>query len=113
MEDDGERRVVDDGVVGRPVAGVHQRGILAEGRVPGAVVAVLDDPMATVESQQPLGVDLLRGQRGQAIGHLDGCFAGLDPMPLAGNTEHLSDRRVVDQTPKGFEDLNPALWMRP
>ena len=109
MEDEGECRVVDEGVVGRSVARVHQTGIFAEGRVPGTVVAVLDDPMATVESQQPLGVGLFRGQRGHAIGHFDGFFAGLDLISLAGDAENLSDLGVVDQTSKGLQDLNPAL----
>ncbi len=63
MEDDGERRVVDDGAVGRPVARVYQTRIFAEGRVPAAVVPVLDDPTAAVERQQPLGVGLFGGQR--------------------------------------------------
>ena len=106
MEDDRERHVVDDGVVGRSVARVHQTRIFAEGRVPGAVIPVLDDPMAAVESQQPLGIGLLGGQRGHAIGHLDGFVAGLDPMSLAGNAENLSDGRVVDQAGKGCQDLN-------
>ena len=35
MEDDRERHVVDDGVVGRSVARVHQTRIFAEGSIPG------------------------------------------------------------------------------
>jgi len=60
MEDGGKRSVVDDGVVGRPMARVHQTGILTEERVPGGgVIPALDDPMARVERQQPLSVGIL------------------------------------------------------
>lgn len=35
MEDEGERHLVDEGVVGRSMARVHQTRILTKGRVPG------------------------------------------------------------------------------
>ena len=40
----------------------------------------------------------------------DGFVAGLDPISLAGDAENLSDGRVVDQTGKGVQHLNPALF---
>ena len=61
MEDHRERRVVEDGVVGRPVAGVHQTGIFSERGIPVAVVQVLDRPGAAIERQQPLCVRTLGG----------------------------------------------------
>ena len=108
VEDDGQRRLVDDGVVGWSVARVHQTRVLAEGGVPRTMVPVLDDPMAPVEGQQPLGVGLLRRQRGHAVGDLEGLFSGLDPSPLAEDAENLSDGRVVDQTGQGLQHLDPA-----
>ncbi len=106
MEDDRQRRLVEDGVVARSVAGVHQTGVFPEGGVPGTVVAVLDDPMTAVERQQPLGVRLLRIQRGHAVGDLEGFFVGLDLGSVADHAEDLPDLRIVDQTPKGFQDLD-------
>ena len=58
-----------------PWAGVHQTGIFGEGGIAVAMVAVLDGPVPAIERQQPLGVGLLGGQRGDAVGH----FAGIDP----------------------------------
>ena len=49
MEDHRERGVVEDGVVGRPVAGVHQTGIFSERGIPEAVVQVLDGPVPAIE----------------------------------------------------------------
>lgn len=51
MEDDSECRVVDNGVHGRSMAREHQARILAKGGDPGAVILVLDDPMAAARRQ--------------------------------------------------------------
>ena len=88
------------------VAGVHQTGVFTEGGVPGTVVPVLDDPMTAVERQQPLRVRLFRLQRGHAVGHLKGLFVGLDLRSLAGHAEDLPDLGIVDQAPKGFQNLD-------
>ena len=109
MEDHRERRVVEDGVVGRTVAGVHQTGIFSERGIAEAVVAVLDGPVPAIECQQPLCVRLLGGQRGDAVGHFVGIDAGLEGVAVADDPKHLLDLRVVEHAGLGFHGLDVAL----
>ena len=95
VEDESERAVVEDGVVGRTVAGEHQTGIFSEGGIPEAVVQVLDGPVPASERQQPLCVRLLGGQRGDAEA------TSLESTPVvsvavADDAKHLLDLRVVE-----------------
>ena len=111
VDDDGEREVGADGIVGGRETGAGEAGVFGEGLVADVMID-FDRPVAAVPGEELFRGGAFRRRRGDAIGVFDAGFPGsLAPCvgAFAGDAEHLRDVRVVDQARQRRQHLDAAL----
>ncbi len=74
---------------GGPVTRAHLTAVLVEGHVAHIVGAVLNRPVVAVELEEPLGVGVLGGERGDAVDDVELGFSGFEFCSLAFDAEDL------------------------
>ena len=103
------------GYVFRAIAGAYPAAVFVIVPIDNIVAAVFNTPVATVGGKNTLGVGLLRGSTGDAIGNIASrCLPVFFVGELAFNDKCLPDMRKVkiavelSRSPD-FTDFNPAV----
>ena len=112
--DDTDGKASQAGDVFRAVTGSYPAAVFVKVPVDDVMAAILDAPVASVGFEHLLGVGLVGGSAGDAVGELDGAFAGFLLDALAFDDEGLTDVgevKVVVQCGSG-PDLRGSRYAR-
>ena len=89
--DDADREATQAADVLRAMSGLDATAVLVKVPVEDIVAAIFDDPMTAVDLQQALGVGLIAGAAGDAVGEFPRAFAALLVDSLAFDHVGLAD----------------------